>query len=263
MDLTDLATVKSYLNLSSISSDAILASLVSSQSQAFYDLISRASLEPATYTEVRDGRGSDFIQLLNYPVTGVTSLQIDSTIVPASSAWNKMGYQFDELGKLSLIGPCFPCGRRNVVIVYTAGYAPVTMLNELRTIPASPFTLQAAQSNWRADLNVKFFIGGATLTPVNVAPAAGEYFVTNGSYIFNVTDTGKQVLLSYTRAGIPMDVVQTVNEMVTVRYRGRDSIGSDTVNIGGTSTSYSRDDYPKDVWLVIKKYKRYFFAPGF
>lgn len=264
MDLTDLATIKKYLNLTSTTSDAVLTSLVSSQSQAFYDLIGRTSLESQDYTEVRDGSGAAFMQLLNFPVSAVGSLQIDSTIVPASTGWNKRGYQFDSLGKLSLICGIFCVGRKNVVVVYTAGYAPIAVTNELQTIPAAtPYSLQAAQSNWRADVSVNFFVGGALLTPVLVAPGPGEYFVVNGNYLFNAADAGKQVLLSYSRAGIPMDVVQAVNEMAALRYRQRDRLDTDSVTAGGTTTTYSKEDYPKDVWRVIEKYKRYFFAPGF
>lgn len=263
MDLTDLATIKKYLNLTTTSSDAVLAFLVSSQSQVFYDEIGRPTLEAANVTEVRDGQGSDFMQLLTYPVNSFSSLQIDSTLVPASNAWNTSGYQFDALGKVSLIGYRFCLGRKNVVATYNAGYVPVPVTNELQTIPAGTLTIFAAQSNWRADVSVNFFIGGAALTPVVGAPAAGQYFVQNGVYLFNVADVGKQVLLNYNRAGIPMDVVQAVNEMAAMRYRQRDRIDTDSVSIGGTVTTYSKDDYPKDVWRVIKKYKRYFFAPGF
>ena len=264
MDLTDLATVKKYLNLTSTTSDAILASLASSQSQAFYDLINRVSLEPAAYTEVRDGRGASFMQLINFPVTAVASLQIDSTIVPASTGWNKCGYQFDELGKLSLIGQNFCVGRKNDVVTYTAGYAPIAVTGELQTIPAAtPFTIQVSQSNWRTDVGVNFFAGGAPLAAVNVAPGPGEYFVQNGSYLFNAGDAGKQVLISYMRAGIPMDIVQAVNEMAALRYRQRDRLDTDSTTIGNTTTTYSKEDYPKDVWRVIEKYRRLFFAPGF
>jgi hypothetical protein len=264
VDLTDLATVKKYLNLTSTTSDAVLASLASSQSQAFYDLIGRVSLESQAFTEVRDGRGASFMQLVNFPLTALDSLQIDSSVVPASTGWNKSGYQFDELGKVSLIGFTFCVGRRNVIAIGKAGYLPIAVTNELQTIPAAtPFTLQAAQSNWRSDVSVNFFIGGAALTPVLVAPGPGQYFVVNGNYLFNTADAGKQVLLNYNRAGIPMDVVQAVNEMAALRYRQRDRLDTDSVTIGNTTTTYSKEDYPKDVWQVIKKYKRYFFAPGF
>ena len=264
MDLTDLATIKKYLNLTSTTSDAVLASLVSSQSQAFYDLINRTSLEPHAVTEVRDGRGANFMQLLEYPVNALSSLQIDSTVVPASTAWNKRGYQFDSLGKVTLIGYSFCVGRKNVVAVYNAGYQPIAVANELQTIPAGSLTIFAAQSNWRSDVSVNFFIGGAALSPVLTAPAAGQYFIVqNGVYLFSAADVGKQVLLNYNRAGIPMDVVQAVNDMGALRYRQRDQIGTASINIGGTTTSYSKEDYPKNVWRVVEKYKRNFSAPGF
>jgi hypothetical protein len=269
VNLTDLATVKKYVPNASTSSDNVLAMLVSSQSQGFLDLINRKNLESASYTETRSGLGSRFIQLENWPVTAVTSLQVDNTQYSASTSWNARGFQFTTLGKVSLVSGCFPRGMQNVVISYTAGYAPIPVVSELQTIPAAtPFVIQPAFPNWRGDVGVSFF-GGAALTYVNGPPAASQYFVTPlgnnyaGQYLFNATDAGKQVTLSYNYAGIPFDIVQAVNEMVLLRYRQRDRMDVNSMSIGGTVTSYAKEDYPKDVWRTIETYRRLFFTAGF
>jgi hypothetical protein len=269
VNLTDLVSLKTYLTNTSPNSDAVLARLVSSASSDFLTEIGRAGLESQTYTEVRDGTGSCFMQLLNYPVNGFGSLQINNSVVPLSSGWNSSGYQWDANGKLSLIGFNFCWGRRNVIATYPAGYLPLTIEDELQTIPAAaPYVINLQNPNWRSDEGVAYFVGGADLTPVTGAPAVGEYFVTPigqnyaGQYLFNAADAGKQVQISYTCSGVPTDVSQAVVEIAAIRYRQRDRMDVNSMSIGGTTTQYSKEDYPSDVWRIIKKYKRYFSIPG-
>ena len=271
MALTDLPTVKNYLKLNTTNSDAILASLINSSSQDFLDETGRQSFDAQTYTEVRDGQGTDFMQLTWWPVNSIASLQIDSLVLAASNAWNSPGYQFDMNGKVSLIGYRFCLGRRNVAITYNAGYPQTSVTNELQTIPSGPgpYTIQVMDPLFLADAGVKFFVGGAALTPVSGAPAAGQYYVTPlgqpyaGLYLFNSGDAGKQVQISYTASGIPSAIIEAVNEMVALRYRDRDHIDTDSMSIGETTTKFVNKEYPLHVQRVMKKYKRYLFGFGF
>lgn len=272
MSLTDLAAFKRYINLNSVNSDLSLSGLIASESQKFLDETGRTTFDSATQTEVRDGMGSDIMQLSFFPVTGFTSLQIDGQMQPLSTAWNQRGYTWNALGKVSLRNGWFCEGRGNVTAIYTAGFLPISVTDELQTIPAAPgspntwpqaFTIYVLQPNWAANVGVKFF-GGAALTPVNGPPATGQYYVMGGgAYLFAAADVGRQVQLSYTAAGYPSDLVGAVNDMVLLRYRQKDQKEVASMNIGGTTTVYNNADYPKDVWRVIKKYKRYFHVPGF
>jgi hypothetical protein len=272
MNLTDLASVKRYMNLATTNSDATLSGLIPSESQTFLDETGRSSFDSQSYSEVRDGHGSDIMQLAYFPVTAVASLQIDSDVMPLSTAWNMRGFQWDALGKISLVGGIFSCGgyftqgRKNVLVNYTAGYLPIIVPSELQTIPATPgpCVIQVAQPNWRTDSGVVYFIGGGPLAPVLGAPTVGQYFVMgNGGYLFNAADQGKQVQISYTAAGYPGDIVGAVNEMVLLRYKQRDNIDVKSQRLGETTTTFSGADYPNNVKRIMKKYKRYFYVPGF
>lgn len=278
--LTDLATLKRYLSIATLNSDAKLANLIPDQSAAFLTETGRTSFDVTTYTEVRDGLGVDMMQLAYWPVLSVASLTKNGRVLPLSTGWNSWGYQFDALGKITLICDTFSCSpsisfnRKNVTVVYSAGYPTVTVSGELQTIPPAPTTpgvswpqaatIYVLQPNWRSDVGISFF-GGAALTPASGPPAAGQYFVLgNGGYLFNAADIGKQVVLSYVAAGYPSDMVGAVNRMVALRYyqQGHEDKRQDRLGDGATIT-YSKEDYPKDVWRIINNYKKFFFTPGF
>jgi hypothetical protein len=51
------------------------------------------------------------------------------------------GYQWDALGKTTLICGSFCYGRKNVVGNYTAGYLPNNVVGELHAVPSvAPYT---------------------------------------------------------------------------------------------------------------------------
>lgn len=277
--LTDLATVKRSMSISTIASDTKLSLLIPDQTQQFLDETGRSSFDLTTYTEVRDGLGIDTMQLMNWPVQSITSLTKNGRLLPLSTGWNTWGYQFDALGKITLICDTFSCGpgitfsRKNVTAVYVAGYPTITVTNELQAIPAAPvspatwpqaFTIYVGQPNWISDGGVKFFVSGTPLTAVLTAPAAGQYFILgSGAYLFNAADVGKQVQISYIAAGYPADLVGAVTRMVALRYyqQGHEDKKQDKLAEG--TTTYSKEAYPTDVKRVIEKYKKRFSLPGF
>jgi hypothetical protein len=282
MSLTDLATVKRSLGLVTTNSDLKLGLLIPDQSQAFLDETGRTSFDVASYTEVRDGLGSDTMQLMYWPVQSVVSLQKDGCMIPLSTAWNQRGFQWDPTGKITLICDTFNCSgvtfnRKNVVVSYTAGYPTISVANELQTIPATLppgpggtivtwpplYTIYVLQPNWLSDGGVSYF-GSTALTPVTGPPAVGQYYVLGGGgYLFNSGDAGKQVTLSYTASGYPSDLVGAVTRMVALRYyqQGHEDKKQDKLAEG--TTTYSKEAYPTDVVRVIKKYKKWFALPGF
>jgi hypothetical protein len=284
MPLTDLNTVKRYLSLGTTASDFKLGLLIPDQSQTFLDETGRTSFDLETYTEVRDGLGVDTMQLLNFPVQSLTSFTKNGVAVPLSTGYNVPGYQLDTpLGKITLICDTFSCGpgitfdRKNVTVVYIAGYPTITVTNELQTIPATAgagnpnpnatwpaaYTICVQLPNWQSDGGVSYF-GSTALTPVTGPPGVGQYYVVGGgTYLFNVADAGKQVTISYVAAGYPSDVVGAVTRMVALRYYQQGHEDKKQDKQGDGTTTYSKEAYPTDVLRVIKKYKRYFSLPGF
>lgn len=279
MSLVDLATVKRSVSLNTPNSDVKLAWLIESESQTFLDETGRTTFDPQTFVEVRDGLGNDTMQLSYWPVQSVTSIVKRGITLPVSTGWNIWGYQFDVSGKITLINDTFNCSnisfdRKSVVATYVAGYPTISVTNELQTIPSGPPPIQQAtwppantiyvmQPNWIADAGVKYF-GGAALTSVIGPPASGQYYAMGGGgYLFSTADQNRQVMISYTAAGYPFDLVGAVVRMVLLRYAqaGHEDIKEN--RIGEGSTTYSKEAYPADVIRIIKKYKKYFFTPGF
>jgi hypothetical protein len=126
----------------------------------------------------------------------------------------------------------------------------------------APYTVQIqAEVAFLADQGVKYFIGGASLTPVLVAPNAGQYFlVSPGLYLFNSADAGAKVLMAYNLAGTPQDIVLAVIQLVSLNYKRRDWIGQRSIMMKDVgSTSYTLDIDPQ-IKEVISLYRRSSFS---
>lgn len=115
----------------------------------------------------------------------------------------------------------------------------------------------ANDANTLSDQGVQFFVGGAALTKVLIAPAAGQYFlVSEGNYLFNATDAGKGVLVSYTPAGTPADIILAVIQLVSLNYKRRDWIGVRSLamkDIGSTSYTLEIDPGIREVMELYKR----------
>jgi hypothetical protein len=133
-DLTTLAKARRQLfgNDPAIEADEILAALITSSS-AWVEREVGGDLMLALVTETRDGNGTTRL-LLNRshswrpgrPVTTVSSLKIDGSVIPARPAvtttdTNPSGYVIDG-DAIDLVGYCFTSGTANVVVTYMAGY---------------------------------------------------------------------------------------------------------------------------------------------
>ncbi len=123
LDLTTLANVKQYLGLTSADFDDLLARMITACSTAISSYINRQLLS-ASYSEHRDGTGSGVMIVADYPLISVQSLSINGNSINASSGYGQTGYSFDDIS-IYLTNMCFTKGRRNVSVVYTAGFASV------------------------------------------------------------------------------------------------------------------------------------------
>lgn len=131
-DLTTVQKVKDYLGSDSVDSDGILAQFVTSSSMWVVSQLGGA-IASASYTEVRDGDGSDRLLLNHYPpppdarpVT-ITSVTVDGSAIAArasvsSSNLDPTGYVLID-GGITLRGYAFNVGVQNVTVVYTVGYS--------------------------------------------------------------------------------------------------------------------------------------------
>ncbi|KAA0597211.1 putative phiE125 gp8 family phage protein [Azospirillum lipoferum] len=120
-DLVDLAMVKSHLGIVGTDDDAIIGALIARASAAITSYIG-APILAGTYRETLEtGGGQAVIALSRYPVTTVTSVEVDGSELPS-------GFRLDADAGLLLrtdsAGRSRPweCGAV-VEVSYSAGYA--------------------------------------------------------------------------------------------------------------------------------------------
>jgi hypothetical protein len=120
-DLTDLATVKSWLGISGTATDDLIASLISAVSSFVGNYLDRQVLS-ADYVETYRGNGRSAMLLRNFPITAVASVAFAGRTITAMAdpVALSSGILFDDRS-LRLIGERFPLGLP-VVVTYTAGY---------------------------------------------------------------------------------------------------------------------------------------------
>lgn len=122
-DLTTLANVKAWLNLTSTDADALLERLITATSGVIEQYVNRTLLTHDVVEEL-DGTGGTKLAFREYPVTAVTSVTVDGTVIPAAAGPLDLGYVVGRYS-IKLRGYTFNEGYSNVSIEYTAGYAEV------------------------------------------------------------------------------------------------------------------------------------------
>jgi hypothetical protein len=239
--------------------------------------------QPVDYVETYNGNGNAEIYLRNFPINTISSVTVSGQAIQASTGAGSAGYGIGNSGRSIVVltgagnAPDtfytypygvggwprygFPRGLSNIQVSYNAGFATQTLV-DLDTIPTTGTPIVQVQSlltgaAWLADEGVTYFVGGGALTPSLTAPAVGQYYVQgNGFYLFNAGDAGKQVVISYTAAGTPSDIIQTVNQMVALNYKRRNWIGQRSVamkDVGSTSYTLLLDP---EILRVVNYYKR-------
>lgn len=133
-DLTTIDKVRDQLGKDTTASDPVLERLITASSKWILTRLGRPILS-ASYTETKDGNGGTRVRLDQCPPTpdsppiAVTSVTVDGAAIPqrpavSASNTNPEGWILREYG-IDLVGYAFTRGSRNVVIVYTVGYAEV------------------------------------------------------------------------------------------------------------------------------------------
>lgn len=124
-ELTTVETVKKWLNITGTASDIALTSLIARVSGLLFHLTNKSYLLSREYKDVFSGKGSSSVktQLNILPITAITSVTIDTTVIPAATPGGvDAGYLFDS-DYVYLRGYEYTQGVNNIAIVYTGGLA--------------------------------------------------------------------------------------------------------------------------------------------
>lgn len=222
-----------------------------------YGKLNRARTFSQTFTRVFDGLGTMQIVLPDYPVTGVTSVQVGNAAVPPSAlptppgtlqpAGTSLGYGYRIIpwdgnlpganATLEFNGGFFWQGAQNVKVVYQAGYL---VQAEPAIVPATPFEVTVLQQEgiWCRDNGVTYASTGVALVPVAAITAAGQYIppsdTSPGLYTFGTADASAAILISY--SFIPAPLEEACIQMVAERYSYRSRVGDISKSLGGQET---------------------------
>lgn len=128
IDLTTLAAVEAYLGLPAGSpAEPLLSTLITAASQFIMSYCNRI-FQAQSYTEYRDGVGYGVSELvtLGYPIISVQSVLISGNVIPSANIdqFPRSGF-YAGLWYIGVEGYSIPRGRKNVKLVYTAGYAVI------------------------------------------------------------------------------------------------------------------------------------------
>ena len=267
-DLTTLEAVIDWVNTSGQAyppgDDGKLAHLITSASR-FVRSYLVSPIVPATYVEKRNGTGTNALFLRNRPVVSVAALLIAN--VPQDPAVNTdgSGWKNDDT-TIYVPGTFFPCGTLNVQVTYTAGYQATAPI-EIPGTDGNSLSVHDLQGTslvdgtpawtWNSDQGVALSDGTA-LALVKTAPAAGQYQLVEKagkwSYAFNAAQAGAQATVTY--GYTPADLQEAVTELVAERFKTRNRIGQNSVNMGnGQTVSFSTKDMNDYIKGVLQNYK--------
>lgn len=121
-DYCTLSDVKNYLNITSINSDTLLSSLITSAS-AYIENWTNRVFSSSSNTAKFNGNNSHIMMLKDYPIISVTSVKVGNTYYSASDGMS-VGYVADDVA-IYLIGAIYEKGYSNIEISYTSGYATI------------------------------------------------------------------------------------------------------------------------------------------
>ena len=119
--LTDLASVKTWLGITTTGSDAQLTALIAAVSGSIR-LYCNRNFGTATYTETYDGSGTGRQWMNQRPVTAVSSITLNGVAMTQRPSNNVGGYGWTfNRNELLFAGGVFGAGFQNLTVAYTAG----------------------------------------------------------------------------------------------------------------------------------------------
>lgn len=120
-DLTTLANVKQWLNISGATDDALLTRMVSAASLFIENWLNQPILAQ-DFTVTFDGWGGRRKSLVGYPINSVASVTVNGAAIPAAVGAMASGYIYSQ-SQILLRNYVFTDGVANCSITYNAGYA--------------------------------------------------------------------------------------------------------------------------------------------
>lgn len=268
-DLTTLAHVKAWLNITNDASDALLQRMITASSKAILNYINRSSLAATTYQDIVDGYGNSWMLIRQWPVISVQSIQFQGmSIVSNVTGQNPPGVtpgyileSPDSISggqqRLTLVGSWFPRGKSNIIMNYTAGYQQTEQVSPVASDPVGSYSAPVVTSSvWLADAGVIYTNSLIPLVKVAANPTAGQYSVSNaGVYIFSNDDVGADLTITY--SFVPADLEEACWELVADRYVNKDRIGINSKTLGGQETIvYSKSSFSDVVKSLLGPYMR-------
>lgn len=232
--LTSLANLKVYLPLplNTTVSDALLRRLIASESRSIEQYLSR-KFPYTEFVKAVDGTGSRVLCFPTSPALSVTSVVSNGAAIPQSTdGVFAAGYAWDE-DALYLIGDVWPCGRKNVTVSWSAGWA-----GSVTDTPDASNTITPIDDGYAAtDRGVIYAATGSPLARVATLTAAGQYLFAEGVYTFHAADQIASLTCSYYY--VPAAVEEACIEMVAESMHRRPNIGTRTKSIEGQTTTFT------------------------
>ena len=125
IDLTTLADVKAWLNVTALTDDAVFARLITSASDFIQQYLSR-NIPVTAYTNERyNGNGGQRLMLRNWPIVSVSSVTCTSQTGTVLWSYGSSYFWFDDRSAYLNTSDVFTRGKGNITVSYSAGYAVV------------------------------------------------------------------------------------------------------------------------------------------
>lgn len=251
-NLTDLATVKMELGLSTIDTakDAWLSGIAIPQVSASISRFCNHNFAPELLQDAFDIQqdaypyqtrgGFAILQLSRWPVISLATVTQIPTFGSTVALTAGKDFRLDaENGALLRLNPFTGAAvaweALPVTVVYAAGYG--TAVQETGVVPASPgHQVTVAQASaFSCDLGVNY-ANGTPLIAMLANPLVGQYSVAQGAYALAAADVAQAVTFNYAISVIPPDLIGVCLRLITSRFmaRGRDPalIERETPSIG-------------------------------
>ncbi|HYF53119.1 MAG TPA: hypothetical protein VEA41_02545 [Salinarimonas sp.] len=149
--LVSVTDLKAYLQETSSTNDTIITAIRDAVDKIIPKYVGRDILA-TTYTEYHDGDGSR-LHVKHYPIISVTSIEDDTTRVFAGGASTVISSSYYisndqnswDAGIVELFNWAFQRGRKNVKIVYVAGWStiPADLAHAAKLICAKEYKIQS------------------------------------------------------------------------------------------------------------------------
>lgn len=148
-ELLSLTNLKAYLQITSSGSDAILTLIKDGVEAAVKKHCDRDFIL-TTYTEYYNGDGSSRLFVKNFPITAITTIHDDPARAFGATTQIAATYIVSDVSELlnagiiDLLDWVFNRGKRNIKVVYQAGYStiPSDLRNAVAKLCAREFLLQ-------------------------------------------------------------------------------------------------------------------------